>query len=208
MKKFLTTTALGGILFLVPLVFVVLILGKAYELMLRVAEPISRLLPSDTIAGVGILNLIAIAVMLLLCLLAGLIARSRPARRLYNRFDRVLLELIPGYAWTKALVSSLGDTGEVTEKFKPVLVRLDDQMQLGFEMERTDTDLVVVFFPGAPDVRSGSVAYVEASRVSTAEGNLLAINKSLKLMGIGAVKLLPADIQGTSEQWQSRSAEL
>jgi uncharacterized membrane protein len=193
MKKFLTTTALGGILFLVPLVFVVLIVGKAYELMMRVAEPISRLVPVDTIAGVGIINLLAIAAMLLSCLLAGLIARSRPARRLYDRFDRVLLELIPGYAWTKALVSSLGDAGEATEKFKPVLVRLDDQMQLGFEMERTNTDLVVVFFPGAPDVRSGSVAYVEASRVRAAEGNLLAINKSLKLMGIGAVKLLPAD---------------
>ncbi len=110
MKKFLTTTALGGILFLVPLVFVALILGKAYELMMRVAEPLSRLLPVDTIAGVGIVNLLAIAVMLLFCLLAGVIARSRPARHLYDRFDRVLLELIPGYAWTKALVSSLGDS--------------------------------------------------------------------------------------------------
>ena len=193
MKKFLTTTALGGILFLVPLVFVVLILGKAYELMIKIAEPISRLLPVDTIAGLGIMNLLAIGVMLGSCLLAGIIARSPPARRLYNRFDRVLLELIPGYAWTKALVSSLGDTEETSEKFKPVLVRLDDQTQVGFEMERADSGLVVVFFPGAPDVRSGTVAYVEPERVRPAEGNLLAINKSLKLMGIGAVHLLPAE---------------
>ncbi len=191
MKKFLITTALGGILFLVPLVFVVLFLGKAYSIMLQVAEPLSRLLPLDTIAGIGMINILAIVVLLSVCVAAGLIARSPPARKLYSKLDRILLEVIPGYAWTKALVSSLGGADKTIEQFTPVLVRLDDQMQLGFEMERTDDGLVVVFFPGAPDVRSGSVAYVEASRVSPTEANLLAINKSLKLMGIGAAKLVP-----------------
>lgn len=190
MKKFLTTTLIGGILFLVPLVFITLVLGKAYQLMMKVAEPLDRVIPVDAVFGVGLVNILAVIILLLCCLLAGLIARSRPARALYEKMDRVLLELIPGYAWTKAVVSSLG--GKVSsERFQPVLVRLDDQMQIGFEMERGGDNLVVVFFPGAPDVRSGTVAFVTADRVQPIDTNLLSINKSLKLMGIGAAALLP-----------------
>jgi uncharacterized membrane protein len=192
MKKFLLTTLVGGVLFLVPLVFIVLILGKAHEIMAKVALPLGRLVPVDTVAGVGVINLLAILLLLLTCLLAGLLARSRLARAFYQKIDRVLLELIPGYAWTKATLASMGGNAEVSEQFKPVLVTLDDQMLIGFEMERAGNDQVVVFFPGAPDVRSGTVAYVTADRVQPLDTNLMTINKCLKLMGIGAARLVPA----------------
>jgi uncharacterized membrane protein len=194
LRKFLITTLVGGVLFLVPLVFIVLVMGKAHEIMTRVANPLGKLLPVDSIAGVGVINLLAILLLLLFCLLAGLLARSRPARAFYEKIDRILLELIPGYAWTKATLASMGGDSSVTDNFKPVMVTLDDQMLLGFEMERTANNLVVVFFPGAPDVRSGTVAYVTADRVQPVDANLMTINKSLKLMGIGAANLAPADL--------------
>lgn len=190
MKKFLITTAIGGALFLVPLVLVVAILGQAYQIMMRVAEPIQQLIPFASVAGVGVVNLLALLLILFTCLLAGLIAQSGPARRLYTRLDAILLEIIPGYAWTKTVVASVGGA-PVTEGFKPVLVTLDDQMQLAFELERVADNLVVVFFPGAPDVRSGTVAYVTADRVQPVDASFLSINKSLKHMGKGAGRLLP-----------------
>jgi uncharacterized membrane protein len=191
MKKFLVTTALGGILFLVPLVFIFVILGKAFQIMTLVARPLEKLLPIDSIAGVGVINIMAILIMLLACLAAGIIARSRAAQAFYQKVDGVLLELIPGYAWTKTVMSSFAGSTDVDEQFKPVLVTLDDQMQVAFELERTAEDLVVVFFPGAPDVRSGSVAYVTAERVTPVDSSFLAINKSMKHMGKGASKILP-----------------
>ena len=193
MKKFLITTLIGGILFLIPMVVIVAILGQAFQIMLRVAEPVEKLLPVDSIAGVGMINILAWAIMLLVCLAAGLIARSSPAQSLYRKLDGILLELIPGYAWTKTVMSSVAGSEQVAEEFKPVLVTLDDQMQVGFELERTPEELVVVFFPGAPDVRSGAVAYVTADRVVPVEAGFLAINKSMKHMGRGAAQLLPRD---------------
>jgi uncharacterized membrane protein len=190
MKKFLTTTAIGGVLFLVPLVFIVMIFGKAFEIMSAVAKPLERFLPIDTVAGVGMINILAILIMLLVCVIAGLIARSRPAQAFYQRVDSVLLELIPGYAWTKTVLSSVGGKS-VTDEFKPVVVTLDDQMQIAFELERTENGLVVVFFPGAPDVRSGSVAFVTPERVVPVEASFLAINKTMKHMGRGGAALLP-----------------
>ena len=135
--------------------------------------------------------ILAILIMLLVCLIAGIIARSKPAQAFYQRVDSILLELIPGYAWTKTVMSSFGGKN-VTDEFKPVLVTLDDQMQIAFELDRTENNLVVVFFPGAPDVRSGSVAFVTPERVVPVEASFLAINKTMKHMGRGGAALLPA----------------
>ncbi len=193
MKKFITTTAIGGVLFLIPLVFVAVILGKAYSIMMLVAEPINKIIPIDSVAGIGLVNILALILLLLVCVLAGVIAQSAPARVLYRKLDAVLLELIPGYAWNKTVLAGLaGD--ERVEQFKPVLVRLDDMQQVGFEIERTPGDLVVVFMPGAPDARSGSVAYFTPDRVQALDADFLAIHKSMQHMGKGAARLLPPNL--------------
>ena len=191
MKKFLVSTAIGGALFLVPSVFVIIVLEKAFQIMTLVARPIEKLLPIDTFVGVGMINFLAGLLIFLTFILAGLIARSSAAQSFYKKLDSVLLELIPGYAWTKTVVNSLGDTGEVNDHFKPVLVTLDDQMQVGFELERSADNVVVVFLPGAPDVRSGAVAYVTAERVVQLDTSFLTINRCMKHMGRGALSLLP-----------------
>jgi len=191
MKKFVVTAAIGGMLFLVPLVFVVLIFGKAFQIMTRLAEPISKLLPVDHIAGIGLINVVAVLLILLICVMAGLIAKGPLAQSFYKKLDGLLAQLVPSYIWTRTVVRNLA--GDVdTEQFKPVLVTLDDQLLLAFEMERSPDGLVVVFMPGAPDVQSGTVAYVTADRVQPLATSLLEINRTLKHMGKGAAALLPA----------------
>ncbi len=190
MKHFLRTTLLGGVVFLIPLVVVVLILGKAFSIMKMVAAPVERMLPFDSIGGVGLINIVAIIVMLLCCLAAGMIASSAPAKALYGRLDALLLEVVPGYSWIKTVIAGFGGEREI-EGFLPVLVELDDMSQLAFEMERSADGMVVIFFPGAPDPRSGSVAYVEPSRVKPVTAEFLAINRSLRKMGKGSAAFLP-----------------
>ncbi len=198
MRNFLKTTLLGGAIFLIPLVVLVVLLGKAFNIMKAVAAPIERLLPMDSIAGVGLINILALMVMLLVCLAAGMVARSAPARALYGRLDSILLELVPGYAWTKMVAAGVGGESHL-EDVLPVLVALDDMSQLAFEMERTDDGQVVVFFPGAPDPSSGSVAYVDPARVSPVSAGFLNINKSLRKMGKGSAVFVQAAKAATPE---------
>jgi len=190
MKKIIVTTVVGGMLFMIPLVFVTLIFGKAFQIMTVIAKPIDKLLPVEHIGGVGLVNILAVLIMLLFCMITGLIAKGPRAKSFYKKSDSILGELVPSYLWTKTVMTNLAGN-EDTEQFKPVLVRLDDQLQIAFEMERGLDNLVVVFFPGAPDVRSGTVAYVTADRVEPLATSLLAINKTLKHMGKGAAVLLP-----------------
>jgi uncharacterized membrane protein len=190
MKKFFVTTAVGGMLFLIPLVVVTLIIGKAFKIMIVIAGPIAKIIPVEGIAGIGLINILAILIMLLVCLITGLIAKSRRAQSVYNNSDGILAELVPSYTWIKTVMKNIA--GKVdTESFKPILLKLDDQTQIAFEMERGPNNQVVVFIPGAPDVRSGSVAYVTEDRVEPLAASFLTINKTLKHMGQGAAALLP-----------------
>ena len=57
--QFFKTTIIGGLIFLVPIIIVVAILGKAYELMIMVAKPLSAWIPLDAIGGVALANILA-----------------------------------------------------------------------------------------------------------------------------------------------------
>lgn len=190
MKKFLITTLVGGALFLIPLVFFTWILGKAFQIMLLVAEPLSKLIPVDSVAGIGLISALALLLMILICLMTGLLARARLAKSFYKKSDGVISSVVPSYTWTKIILKNLSGHQD-PEEFKPVLVKLDDQTLIAFETERcVDNNMVVLFFPGAPDVQSGTVGYVEAERVTPLKADLLTINRVLKQMGKGAAELL------------------
>lgn len=163
--RFIKTTLIGGAVFLIPLIVLLLVLGKAVQLIRLATVPISKMLPMETLIGVAIIDLLTLLALVLLCFGAGMLAKSAPAKRLYHRLDEGLL-VLPGYAFIKSFADHFKlDQSEATP-LKPVLVRFDDFEQLCFEVERLADGRVVIFIPGAPDPWSGSLVYVTAERVA------------------------------------------
>ena len=189
MREFIRTTLIGGILFLIPLVMVVVVFGKAFQILKIVAIPVDKLIPIESVAGFALVEVLTAVIMLLCCLMAGLVARSPWGRNVYGKIDTILLQLIPGYAWVKGVTGDISDE-EAEDIFKPVLVRLDDQYQLGFEVDRTADGLVVVYIPGAPDARSGALSYVTADRIQPVDAGFKAIARTCKKLGRGSGELL------------------
>lgn len=187
------TTMIGGLLFLVPFVIVVLLVGKALQIMRMVATPLAERLGVERIGMVAAIDIVAIALMLGLCYIAGRIATSERGRRVYHVLDQRLLDIWPRYGLVKAMAS--GVAKERTERIRPVLVRFDDLAQLAFEVER-DATRVVVYLPGSPDPWSGSVAYVEADRVTPLAGDVHAMLKTLRGAGRGALEVLAHRAEG------------
>ena len=95
MGQFLKTTMIGGILFLVPFIILIAIIGKALSVMDKLAAPLARKLPIDSVAGVAVIDFLAIIIMVLICFLAGLAARTAPARRLVDSLETRVLSNIP-----------------------------------------------------------------------------------------------------------------
>jgi uncharacterized membrane protein len=194
LRGLIRATLVGGIIFLIPLVFVVAFFGKAFQIMKAVATPVGKLIPYETLAGFIVVDLLTILIIILCCLMAGMLARSPWGRRVNARLDAALLQVIPAYAWVKGMTGGLRDE-DAEDVLKPVQVRFDDQLQLGFEVDRAEDGLVAVYLPGSPDPRSGSVSFVSPDRVQSVDVGVQAVSKIYKNLGRGSTNILPSQTE-------------
>ena len=86
MLKFLKTTVLGGIVFLVPLVIFIVVLGKAVILVNQLATPIAATFPAQSVGGLAVVHIVALLLLVFICFLAGLAARTPAAARNRSTF--------------------------------------------------------------------------------------------------------------------------
>lgn len=182
------TTMLGGILFLVPFVFIVMILEKAFSLAHKIAVPIKAIFPGGYFFGI---NLIIVAVILGICFLAGMLARKSAIAKRVGQLDKVFTTSLPGYMQIKsALGGRFGShDGDETE-MQPVLVRdKTGGARLGFAVERDPNGLVVVFFPGVPNPQSGSASVVPAEQVEDLDMPAYKATDILQFYGRGLAKI-------------------
>ena len=183
--KFIKTTIIGGLVFMVPVVIVAVVVGKAIEIMTLVAKPMGNRIPVDSIGGVAVGNLLALLGLALLCFVTGLIAKSKTAKKVYRSLDSTLLA-IPGYAFVKGFTDSMTNSQETAKFLIPVFVRFDDHEQLGFEVERLKHGKVVVYLPGAPNPWSGSVVYFSEDRVKQLDMTMAQAINNVRYLGRGS----------------------
>ncbi len=187
--KPIKTTILGGLVFLIPLIIVIVLVTKIFEVMGKLAAPFSGLIPVDSIGGIATANIVTVLAILVVCFVAGLVATSAFGRKIYQSLDEKLLMLWPRYAFIKSATEGMSPD-EIQKTLQPVRVNLDDQSQIAFEVERNDNGLVTVFVPGSPDPWSGTVVHVTEDRIEKLDANFNAVVKSLRKAGRGASDLL------------------
>lgn len=180
------TTVIGGIIFLVPLIFVLLILGKAYGLAMQVAAPISKLFPINTLGGVALANILAGSAVIAVCYAAGLVARSSIISAKVEKIDRLLTRAIPTYHFTKkGLIDSVGNRS-FEDDWKVVWIgEAGGKRALGFEIERLANNDVLIFQPNTPNTATGFVWSVPAEQVEPINLSPRELSKYLKSYGIG-----------------------
>ena len=182
------TTAIGGLVFLLPLVVLAVVFGKAFNIIKTVSMPLANLVSAEKFAGYAVADLITLTVLLVVTLLAGLLARSPVFDNFYKKIDAVILQVFPGYSYIKGMTGSLSDS-EAEKSLKPVAAIQDDTVLIGYEVERLSDGWVAVYLPGAPDTRSGSVAYFTDDRIVPLDTDFADIASCLKTLGRGSSKI-------------------
>ncbi|QDV53099.1 DUF502 domain-containing protein [Gimesia fumaroli] len=164
---FLKTTAIGGLIFLLPLIVIGALVGQIVPIVLTVAEVLSDYIPVKTPAGIAMLIALSIGIVLLMCFAAGLIARWSIGKKLSHFVEKNLILLFPRYAiYREQLKGSIGGDHNKPEMI-PVLVRFDDVTRIAFQAERTEGPLISIYLPGSPDPWSGCVIFMAPDRVET-----------------------------------------
>jgi uncharacterized membrane protein len=189
MLRLIRTTIIGGILFLVPIAILVAAIGKGLEVTGALAKPLVHVLPVDMIGGFAVAQVLAIVLLLLICFVAGLIARAAIARKLVDALEANVLAKLPAYALLKTKTQSMLSPEDI-EGMSVVVVRFDDAWQIGFEIERIEGGKVALFLPGSPDPWSGAVCVMEEDRVTPLDLPVATVAGIARRLGRGANEAL------------------
>jgi uncharacterized membrane protein len=189
LKGFLKDTIVGGLMFLVPVVLVLVVLGHALRLAGKIAGPIAEQLQLQHLLGVGAVTVVAVLVLVVISLVAGIVARTAPGKRVTHWFEESLLGGLPQYQLVKSMAEGLAKV-EDGNAMQPVLVGIEDGWQIGYLLERLEGGWVAVFLPQAPTPMSGNVMYLPAERIRELDMTMVQAMSLVKRIGLGSSEAL------------------
>ncbi|NWG29853.1 MAG: hypothetical protein HXY48_15160 [Ignavibacteriaceae bacterium] len=89
--NFVKEIIVGGVLFFIPLIILIVILQKALQIVAVLVSPIIKLLNVTHIFGIGVEIVISIVTIFFVLYLAGLIARTKKAKAAIAKLEDSLL---------------------------------------------------------------------------------------------------------------------
>jgi uncharacterized membrane protein len=189
--EFIKSTILGGLLVLLPLLLSWVVLAKAFDIIVKMATPVVRLLPGGILVEAPRLKeLVAVVALVTVSFVFGVLLRSTFFRNVLNLMERHTLGRLPVYAALKGLVSEAFQP-EASGGFKPAMLLLAEGMQRpAYVIEDHGDGDLTVFLPSAPSAFSGMVHVVSRDRVVFLDVKLIDLIQSIARYGVGQRDLL------------------
>lgn len=186
---FVKITIIGGLLFLVPAVLIILLVKNAIGLARKILVPVEKLLPVEKIGGVALEHLLAVVFILLVCFLAGLAARTSPGAKLNAWLEHTILRKVPVFGLVKRATREMANM-ETQSDFSVALARIEEAWMLCFIVEKLDNGLLAVFVPSAPTPAAGSIYYLTEDRVKRLDVPVSSAISCIMRLGVGSKELL------------------
>jgi uncharacterized membrane protein len=187
---FTRTTLVGGVLIVLPIYLSILLLAKSLSIVIKLLSPVTAQIP----ATMQFRQLIAIAILIAVCFVAGIIVRTRLGLRAQRAVERNLLNRIPGYTLVRGLAARMAGRQE-DEMFAVALVDMDDGLVMAFVVERHDDGAYTVFVPSVPTPAAGAVFIVAKERVHLVDVPFAKAASVISKWGTGARDIRAAMIK-------------
>jgi len=207
MKKiigFIKTTALGGLVLIVPLAVIAVAIGYLLSLLVSINNAISEYLPYEVFGHPAVVMAVAISTIVFICFLAGLLLRTGLGEWAAGGLDNLLTNYLPMYGMIKSLTRKF--TGKEALAFTPAEVDLygSDARMLAFVIEELPDKRYAVYVPSAPALTVGNVFILPASSVTLLDKSAKLAIDAVTQWGSGATLLYTDD---ADESTMSDSAE-
>jgi len=169
--NFVKTTAIGGLLVIVPIAIILFVLGQLLLALFALATDFMAWLRIDVNDALIILG-IAIAALVGLCFVTGLIVRTRLGDAMKRWFARHVASRIPMYNAIASLTKRFA--GVDGTQFAPVEVDLynSEARAMGFLVETLPGNRCAVFVPTAPVATVGNLFVVSLDKVSQIDASM------------------------------------
>ena len=181
----------SGFIFIMPVLITVLVLGQFWKRLLKIGGGLSKMLGIDTILGPSGDAVAAVLFFVVVCLIAGYLTRISFLRRVSERIDENLNQLIPGYSQVRTEATRKVGIGNREEpRYETCLVKVGELWQPGYLVESNVDATHTVFVPQAPLAAVGQVYVVESGRVRKLDLDSAALDARLKALGKGVLSAI------------------
>jgi uncharacterized membrane protein len=183
--EFIVSKLITGILVVAPIYLAVLLILKVASSLLKIVEPVAKLLPK-WMPGADMLSLLAL---LILCFFVGLAMNTPAGRATWERMEHALFQRLPGYALFRSLTQQLtGHTEDTT--WKPALAEIEEAFVPAFIIEELEDGGFTVFVPSIPTPLAGTVYILTPDRVHPLDVPFTSAIKTVSRWGLGSKDLL------------------
>lgn len=177
-----------GLLVVLPAWLALLLIVGLLAKLGIIVKPIAGRLPEE----VNHPQLVALASFLLVCLVAGLLMRTRLGSFLGRILGDHIFSQVPGYVPLRTIARQFADLDQ-REGFKSCLVDVEDgSLSPAFLMERHDDGRCTVFIPSAPTPMAGAILIMPGHRVHPIEVPVGTVLACVSKWGTGTGELLAA----------------
>lgn len=176
-----------GLIFLLPIIVVLVLFGKAISAMKGFSSKIAALFGMKTIIGVSGTTIISTVSIVVICVLAGYFVRLRFMENFRNWLDKKLGDLLPGYeTYREMALQKINREEEKLPYTKAVLVKENNYQVPGFLMETLKDGKHTIFSPLAGNPKEGQIRIVPAGEVTMLENaDVKKVHASVQKLGAG-----------------------
>lgn len=167
---------LDGALVVLPIGAVVLLVLGIVRRLEQAADPLAGRYAHPAV--------VAVAALVVLCLLVGLLVRSAMGRWVRRGLESTLFEKLPGYRLAKAFAGD-GPSAAGDRPMRPALAAIEDGLCPALVMDEFADGRLLLFVPSSPAPMSGTIYIFTADRVTFLDVPLLPFMKALSSWGLG-----------------------
>jgi uncharacterized membrane protein len=189
---------IGGLLIVLPVWVTVLLLLKAVKSALAMLRPLAKTLPQNVVHA----DVVALALLVLICFLLGLLVRTLAGQHLRDWMAVHFFDRIPGFALIRSMIRQLvGDNTE--QSFKPALVEIEEALVPAFIVEQHEDGQLTVFVSSSPTPMAGAIYILPPERVHPVDVPLRKAMVCVTKWGAGSREWRAAMRTGSAEEKES-----
>lgn len=185
---FIKTTVTGGLLFLIPLVLIVMVIGKAFRMLRPLLQRGVVSLHVETVLGVAVLTILTGLVLALICFAAGLLIRLDKMKRFKKMTEELILKFVPGFEYLRAIAGQ--QVTETNHTLRAILLQDGEAWVIAFIVEEDPDGYTTVFIPESPRADSGNTKILLTSSLSYHNLSVREALSCLRHYGGGSLALL------------------
>lgn len=170
--KLIRAALIEGALVVLPLGAVALLVVGIVHRLRAMADPLAGTYLHPAIA--------AVALLLLLCALVGLL-------------EGALLQRIPGYRLVKAFAADGPLMGHPGKTLRPALAAIEEGLCPALVMDEFADGRLLVFVPGSPAPMSGAIDIFTPEKVQLLDTPLMPFLRSIASWGLGLREMIEAE---------------